>query len=451
MTNHPLLRELRDMLLDGGDVPSIRAHLDECLACRVRMARIAHADGLRMPSPDVFQGIVDASTAIPVAVNIPVDRSHVDPERGELWRIGGDEALLAWVRKNFHDGAVDIVPVVLDAELADELTVIVDEANSPLAVELGAMVALRTHVHRDAFINRLGSLDIAEEIEDAIAAIREGRSATARVGSPVESDSDDRIEYRQALRDLLNELSPSRWPGRALPMGAPATFSPTVATADLQSQIQHRIRAARCMRLPIDQLEIGPGRSLQPLFKVAYLNTSVVVVSVDSLNDALVDEVALIRACQRAMDSSPDADAVCVAEPGAEWNCVLYSTASMRGALELPHGRSVGPEPILVGFGVVDTLSKYLEGAAPAWEVTERAPRGLGAINLAETAGRHVRLSLAGIEQQGRSARQAAKRATWTALPTGLEGHVLRFITAVIESDSAATAVSDFLKGASRD
>src|ERR1700678_2100686 len=70
MTDHPLLRELRDALLGLGDLMRVRAHLAECLACRVRMARIAQADGLQTPTPNVVQRIVDASTVVPGATNI---------------------------------------------------------------------------------------------------------------------------------------------------------------------------------------------------------------------------------------------------------------------------------------------------------------------------------------------------------------------------------------------
>jgi hypothetical protein len=457
MTNHPLLRELRDALLGIGDVAWVRAHLAECLACRVRMARIAQADALESPTPNVVQRIVDASTVVPGATDIPIGRDEREPEPGELWRIGRDEALLAWVRKNFYDGAVDIVPVVLDIELSDEQTLIVEADLSPLPVELGAMVALRTHVHRDAFINRLGTLDIAAEIEDVITATRKGRDTAAPVGPPIELDDDDRIEYRQALRDLLDELSPSNWPAETASADGAATGAssqpqfPGPNLTELQTQIQYRIRAAQCIALPSDQFDLEHGRSLRPLFKVAYLNTAVVVTAVEALGDALVDEPALVRACQRAMESSPDADAVCVAEPQEEWVCVLYSCASMREALELPRGKLVGPAPILTGYGVVDTLSKHLEGAAPAWEVTDSAPRGFGSIDMTEIAARHAQTSIAGIQALGRRAHQQPKKATWSTLSPELEERVSRFITSVIDSVPVADALTELTRENPRD
>jgi hypothetical protein len=457
VTDHPLLRELRDTLLGAGDVARVRGHIAECLACRVRMDRIAQADGLQTPTQNVVERLIDASAVVPGATSIPTASDEREPEPGELWRVGSHEALLAWVRKNFHDGAVDIVPVVLDADLADEQTVIVEMERSPLPVELGAMVGLRTHLHRDAFINRLGTLDISAPVEEVIAATREGRDTTAIVGPPVEFDDDDRIEYRQALRDLLDDLSPSGWLADSPSAGVATTGPPSPIEvpgrelAEMQAQIQYRIRAAQCIDLPADQFDTERGRSLRTLFKVAYLNTSVVVVAVHSLEDSLVDQLGLVRGCQRAMESSPDADAVCVAEPREEWECVLYSCASMREALEPPGGRPVGPAPILCGYGVVDTLSKHLEGAAPAWEAADSAPSGLGSVDMAEITARHSQASVAEIQTQGRRAIQAAKKSAWSAIPGELEEHVSRFITAVLGSVPVEDALTELRQETPRD
>lgn len=41
VNSHPLLSELRDAASGEGDDADVRAHVEVCLACRVRMARIA--------------------------------------------------------------------------------------------------------------------------------------------------------------------------------------------------------------------------------------------------------------------------------------------------------------------------------------------------------------------------------------------------------------------------
>ena len=113
--------------------------------------------------------------------------------------------------------------------------------------------------------------------------------------------------------------------------------------------------------------------------------------------------------------------------------------------------QSVGPAPILTEYGVVDTLSKHLEGAAPAWEATDSAPRGLGSVDVAEIAGRHAQTSIAVIQSQGCRALQAAKKSTWSALPAELKSHLARFITAVIESRSRYDLVDQLRQETPRD
>ena len=74
------------------------------------------------------------------------------------------------------------------------------------------MVSLRTHIHIGAFLNKVGILDIRKDITEVMTAVREGRRPSGvRVGPPIDDDDDQRLEYRQALRDLLAELSPSAW------------------------------------------------------------------------------------------------------------------------------------------------------------------------------------------------------------------------------------------------
>ncbi len=458
MTNHPSSKELSDALLRPDEPADVHPHIEECLACRVRLARIAQANASQPPSSNTVQKIIDASTVVPGALALPGRAGEQEPQAGQLWRIGRDEALVAWVRENFNDGAVDVIPVVLDVELADEQTIIVASMDSPLPVDLAVMVALRTHVHRDAFINSLGDLDISAQVEEVIAATREGRESLTTVGPRIEHDDDDRIEYRQALRDLLAELAPSAWttdpdpvhpdPAQAHP---DAVLWPDAAHADVQATIAERLRSARCIPLDHERFPFGLGQELEALFKVVYLDTAVVVAAVTSLDSASTDVTQLVNACQRAAISSPDAGAICVAEPVDDWPCLLFSRASMRQALELPAGVQAGPVAIISGLGLVDTLWKHLEGAAPAWEVTESPPRGIGAMDVTAIAGRHAQTWIATIEARGHRAHQAPKKSSWTALPAGLGERVSRFVTAVAQSVPVEDALAELDRGNRRD
>jgi hypothetical protein len=459
MTGHPSSKELYDALLRTSEATDVYAHIEACLACRVRMARIEQSHNPQPPSSNTVQRIIDASTVVPGVVGLSTLQEDQEPKHGQLWRIGRNEALLAWVRKIFDDGAVDVIPVVLDVELADEQTIIVPSSAAPLPVELAAMVALRTHVHRDAFINRLGELDISANVEDVIAATREGRPSLATVGPSIDEDDDERIEYRQALRDLLAELSPSAWspllsdPGEADPLRKVPNSGGLQRTseAEIQAAIPERLLAARCMQLDRASFSVVPGIELKALFKVVFLDTAVVVTGVASLDDAAAGIPQLVAACQRAADSSPDADAICVVEPDDDWKCLLFTRASMRQALELPAGIQVGPTPILSGLGLIDTLWKHLEGAAPAWEVTESPPRGIGAVNVMAIADRHAQASINSIQGQGRRAHQAAKKSSWTALPAELSANVARFVAAVTREIPLHVALADLDRENRRD
>jgi hypothetical protein len=149
--------------------------------------------------------ILSAATPLPEGLAELIQAPRVgDPQPGEIWRIGRDEALLAWVRRVFDDGMADVIPVVLDVEQADEETVLIPAHATPIATELAAMVALRTHVDSGVFLNRICALDIQRDVTEVMAAAREGRHpSSVPVGPPIHDDADQRIQYRQAIRLLL--------------------------------------------------------------------------------------------------------------------------------------------------------------------------------------------------------------------------------------------------------
>jgi hypothetical protein len=457
MTIHPSSRELYDALLRRDAAAHVYDHVEECLACRVRLARLEQVSAPEPPSSNTVQKILDASSVVPGALSLATQPEEREPQPGELWRIGRHEALLAWVRKNFGDGAIDVVPVVLDADLADEQTILISRAKSPLPADLGVMIALRTHVHRGAFISHVADLDISAEVEDVIAATRDGHASAVAVGPQIEHDDDDRLEYRQALRDLLAELSPSAWTAANPVDPDPPPTRTTAGTSTLpddagvQAAITDRLWTAKCIPLEHDRFPFGSGQELEALFKVVYLDTAVVVTGVASLDSGVREMEQLVDACRRAATASPDADAVCVAEPLKNWPCLLFSRASMREALELPAGVPAGPVPILDGLGLVDTLWKHLEGADPAWEVVERPPRGIGSSDIAAIASRHAQESITVIEAKGRRAHQAPKKSSWSELPKGLSESVRRFVAAVAQSTPAEKAFAELSQENRRD
>jgi hypothetical protein len=446
---HPTTTELHDALSGLGDLAAISAHLDECIACRVWSARLAQSAQLEAPGSHAIEAIARASQTVAGLGSISDADTDGEPKEGELWRVGQSEAALVWVRKNFGDGVVDSVPVVLDTNFADEQSVLVPAGLSPLMVDLAAMTALRTHLDVGAFINRIGTLDVAGQIEEVIQAARQGRTSEMPVGSPIVSDDDDRLEYRQALRDVLAGLTPTAW--RAIRGTVPASpaMSSDRGEEAMRAAVAERLWGSACSVLDRVRVPVG-NQQLQSLFKVVYLDTSVVVGAVESIERAASAATSLAEACEALVASSPDADAVCVAEPSGDWPCMLFTRASLRPAVQLPFGNDVEPAPILWGLGLVDTLWKHLEGAAPAWEVAEGASRGLGSFDLADIAFRNAQFSIAATEGKGRRALQPAKKAAWSALPSDLAERVANFVGAVVDPSSVGRALDEFRSGGGR-
>jgi hypothetical protein len=214
---HPSSSELLAFIHEPVRTKPAAEHISNCLACRVRLSRLHEATEPESVDDGTIQRITAGST--PLAPNLAalVTSDAVKrPEPNEVWRVGRSEALLAWVRRVFDDGVVEVVPLVLDVELADQHSVLINADATPILTDMAAMVALRTHLHPGAFINFIGDLDISREVAEILTAVLENRRPSGiPVGPPVESDSDQRLEYRQVLRDLLAPLSPSGWEDNA--------------------------------------------------------------------------------------------------------------------------------------------------------------------------------------------------------------------------------------------
>jgi hypothetical protein len=449
---HPSSGELLTALNEPDQAAATIAHLDECLACRVRLSRIRHASGLVSASIDSLQRIVDASTPLPNTLADVVSGSNdEEPQPNEIWRVGRSEALLVWVRRVFDDGAADVIPLVLDVELADQESVLVAADATPLATETAAMVALRTHVHTGAFLNRVGTLDIAGDVTEVMTAVREGRRPSrVRVGPPIDDDDDQRLEYRQALRDLLAELSPSAWleteSGRGLEQKAIESTAnhPPDGFEVIKSDIHQRLPDAQCRDLEPYSVTVDATIRATTVLKVVYLDTAVLVATLRGENLTKFPETSVTAAACRQMTLiETDADAVALVIPGDDWPALLFTTAHMRRAFEVRGGASTGPTATLEGHGLVDTLCKHLEGAMTTWEPAERTTIRIGGTDLHQVATRHANTSIEHITVEGKRARQPAKQTAWASLPNELPERVARFVVAIVSKVPVDEALAD--------
>ena len=209
--------ELQELLGPAGSV-EVAGHLTECIECRIRAARLARDAGVAVPSESSLSRILAADSRLAPAL-IATAGSGGEPSTpspGELWRVGEDDVLLVWVRKVF-DGSVDVMPVVLDVDLADDQTLLLPANSSRLGLDLGVITSVRGHVHVDAFLSRIDDLgdNALGQVAELMAATSEGRQAHGMpVGAPVYDPDDQRLEYQQALADLLADLGPAAWTAR---------------------------------------------------------------------------------------------------------------------------------------------------------------------------------------------------------------------------------------------
>jgi hypothetical protein len=451
---HPSSGELLAALSELESSHPTLEHLEECLACRIRMSRIRHAAGPVSASVNSLQRIVEASTPLPaVLTDIVLGGQHGNPEPNELWRVGRSQALLVWVRGVYEDGVADVVPVVLDVELSDDESIVLGEEATPLATELVAMVSLRTHIRVDAFLNRVGILDITEDVTELMTAAREHRRPTGvRAGPPIDDDDDQRLEYRQALRDLLAELSPSAWeasqedgnPGAQQKLRPPSTDRSHHEIGDIKIQLGERLWGVQCRDVEPQIVTVDSAVYARSVLKVVYLDTAVLVSTLHGERlEAFPDTKIVAEACRKMTLIETDADAVAVAIPRDSWQTLLFTTAHMRSAFEVPSGAYRGPTPRLEGFGIVDTLCKHLEGVMPAWEVTERTGNLIGATSLHQVAARHASSSIGRITAEGKRALQPAKRTGFASLPGDLDERVAKFIVTVVNRGAVGDALAE--------
>ncbi|MEV6072021.1 hypothetical protein AB0L82_36245 [Nocardia sp. NPDC052001] len=440
-TVHPLSSELLTALQDPVQSASILQHLDECLACRVRMSRIRRAEGIPDPGGNSVQRIIEASTPAPTVITeLMTARREGDPAAGELWRVGRDEALLVWVRRVFDDGIADVVPVVLDVDLADGQTLILDSSASSLGVEIAAMVVLRTHISTAAFLNRVGVLDIRQDIEELIAAGREGREPRdVRVGQPIVDPDDQRFEYRQALRDLLADLDPEEWAEETEANSGVSSADIEVASSDLidmdsvKLELGSRLFGIQCVDVPDRFLPIDEYSRIESLFKARFLDETVLVVRlIGSDSEIVTVQKDLAEACHQMAMLESDVDAVAVARAVQDPGAILMTTADMRSAIAVPQGNRVGPSATLSGLGLVDLLCKHLDASVALWESGIETSGSIQASNLREIAAKHVNSSVEQVLREGLRARQEAKKSSWSNLSGAFGNGVLNMIVDVV-------------------
>ncbi len=437
-------------------------HVEDCPTCRRRLSRLHASADFTPPPAGAIQRLIAATTPLPAVVaDLVVPTPGREPKANEIWRVGRNEALLVWVRQVFDDGVADVVPLVLDVALADQQSIIVRADATPLATETVAMVALRSHVHFGAFISHVGQLDISREVDEIMAAVQEGRRPSGvPVGPPIDDDRDQRLEYRQAIRDLLDELAPSAWSAaseivvadRYEPFGGANTDQGNADIDSLRTNLNERMSGIQFTLGPGISVPVDDAVNATHVATIAYLGATTVLVALNIETEVAYPDIGrLAAACRILQASEPDANAVAVVVPRGDWPTQLFPSSHLRPAYQSPGGAWTGPAPADVGLGLVDTLSKYLQGTGSPWEVIDSSDRRLERNDLHQVAARHAAGSLEQIRLEGLRARQLAKQTAWQSLGENLDERLAQFVITVVNNNAVADAVDDLLQDSGDD
>lgn len=437
--------ELQELLRTGGSV-EVAEHLTACIECRIRAARLARAAEVAAASDSALSRILDSDTHLTPAVvtAAALGSESATPSAGELWRVGEDDALLVWVRKVF-DRSADVMPVVLDVELADDQTLLLPAEATSLGMELGVITSVRGHVHADVFLSRIGDLGdrVTQQVAEVTAAALEGRPpGGVPVGTRVHDPDDQRVEYQQTLADLLADLGPGAWTARKKAdeeTGAPGRGLYELVKRDLSLRHPCTVHES----LPAVAV-LQSGAMIRAVARVGYADTSIVI----ALHPAWQSEqyADLAAACCRIVRQEPGSTAVAVCSADQDWLATVVDGVAMSDAYESPSGRLLPPHASMEPLHVVDALAKYLDRHVPAWEVVD-ASMNLTSTDLAAAARFSAHTAVADLVRQGSAARTPAKKEAWTKLPPATADAIAAMLDRIVAGEPAGAALDRFLEG----
>lgn len=254
--SHPALIELAEL---GSDAPrpGVEAHVAGCAHCQERLAALS--------------GLTDARPAQALELDVGVSprlseawqlELRPEPDWGQLWRCLWDDRSVLAIVWLVGEGDLTLIPASFDEHLADDLTLVLDDTESPVGVALGVWTGLESGASTAVLDRCLGQLTTTQLawLSKLRQARRTGQLPAdvprgVRPGSPL----DERAEYRTALERAFSALiAASVWE----PQDAPGLAVRDVLTglgvspADLASRLSLE---------PRDVLSIFQGRRpLQP-------------------------------------------------------------------------------------------------------------------------------------------------------------------------------------------
>lgn len=420
---------------------SVAAHLDSCLACRVweerlRHARVAEADDM------ITARLTAAAQAIPEGLRhaLAVPPGGGVPAAGDIWRVGTEEALLAWVRRVSGESAT-VIPVTLDVELADQYTLIVPADESPLGFDLALMTAAEGTVDLRGFMQRVAALPVDDQVTQLLLARSDGRPPPPGLltGSAASRDDDERLEYRRLLAGLLAGLSPGALPDAGLP-GSRDDGAGLDRLADMLGALTWHRPGVEISLLEGAHVAAGPAHELAVTALVRDLDAAVLVAVLTGPAPAgMLSAPEVARACGGLLTIYQDADDVAVAIPDEDWTAVVVTPEFASRAVEAPSGRLSEPRVAFQPLPLADALLRHLDSRVTRWEQTDRLRFDRDAVDLAALAAAVSRAAVDRAVAEGRRARTPAKKNAYTAL----DDRAVAGIRALIESVAAGASPDD--------
>jgi hypothetical protein len=463
---HPSALELADAIWSGEPNPWEK-HLMQCLECRVRATRLLRASGAAAAVPDTaaLERVLGADTQLPAGVLAAVKEGPVrQPAVGELWRAGADEAVLVWVRA-VREGAIAVMPVVLDVDMADEATLLLPVQVSPFNMELAVITSLRSLVHPEAFLTFVAELpvNVTAWTDEVLAASEEDRRPeNVAVGSLVTDPNDQRIEYQQTLADVMADLAPAAW----MHATGSASIDDTASSGALdgagvvggRDDVAEELFALLSQELPqrhqcavhraLDvNATLTDGTLLRAVARISFADSSVLVALLNDWHHYDPTQVAL--ACGRLLVQEAGARAVAVCTAAQDWSSVIISHANTRAAVETPSGRAVSPWVGDEALHVVDALAKHLDLQAPAWDSIDdsslQSPPDFASVAQSAAAS-----AITAITAEGQRSRTPAKKQAVEALSASTAGDLVDFVRRIAAGEEINASIGQLLKGGSR-
>lgn len=437
--------------LDDEEAGGIENHLERCLACRVWASRLRHAS-LAEPDDTFVSELVDSSSIVPAGLYRALTASPTsrNPEVGELWRVGRDEALLVWVRRVLDDSAL-VIPAVFDEDLADNFSLIVQKDDSPLDVELVLLTSVEGHVDLRAFLQLVGSLQVHSEVE-ALRKARKSQQETPSdisIGSSITTSEDQRLEYRQLVADLLADISPGSFAQEDQPGHPEKGFDVHTFINDLR-ELTWRRAGVRIQILDLDNLAVDPAHELLVAAVVEDLDASVLATVLSGANPpAMLEEPATAAACGKLLRRYPDADHVAVSVGDEGWTTVIVDPTFANQAVAPPSGIVVEPSVSMIPLPLVDALFKHLDAYVPPWADQGTVEFDHEPFDIASVASTHAGQAIRRLNASGRRS-DSPKKEVFVSFDEKEALRVTEFIASIVSGGmSPEEALDELLEGTS--